>query len=89
MAFIPITTPVTITISTTLAPADINTYYQFLVDTQGASSNANSLVVAGVKADIATQMSKAYYGVEASMTARTLAAAVASTSPAIRVFTVL
>ena len=89
MAFTPVTTPTTITVSLTLSPTDVNTYYQFLVDAMGASSNANSLVVSSVKADIATQMSKAYYGVEAGMTARTLAAAVASTAPALRVFTVL
>ena len=89
MAFTPIITPTLVTISLTLSPTDMNTYYQFLVDATGASNNANSLVIASVKADIATQMSKAYYGVESGMSARALAVAVANTAPALRTFTVL
>ena len=92
MAFTPVITGTTGLLTIPLTASNINTYYKFLVDTQGLSDSAtvtSAAIVAAVKADIGVQMSIAYYGVEASMSAKNVAAAAAAAAPAIRVLTVL
>ena len=92
MAFTPVITGTTGLLTIPLTASNINTYYKFLVDTQGLSDSAtvtSAAIVAAVKADIGVQMSIAYYGVEASMSAKNVAVAAAAAAPAVRTFTVL
>ena len=92
MAFTPVTVSATAVVVINLTATNINTYYKFLVDTQGLSDAAtvtSAAIIAAIKADIGVQMSLAYYGVEAGMSSRNVAAAAAASAPAIRVLSVL